>query len=302
MIYVLGSINMDMVANVAYMPVSGETMSADKFFLSAGGKGANQAVAIAKLGGAVKMIGKVGDDGNGKSLKENLIRYGVDATFVTESNRPTGIAMIIVENGDNRIILSAGANYDFCEEDVDEGLSDAKEGDYLIMQLEIPMETVVYAASLAKKKKMTVVLNPAPAKPLPESLTCNVDVICPNESEAEILTGIKITDDVSLATTVSALYRTGVKSAVITMGGKGAYVSNGTNITHVPPRKVKVVDTTAAGDTFIGALVLKLAEGLPIEKAGEFAAAASSVTITREGAADSIPTLAEVEKIINEKS
>lgn len=302
MIYVLGSINMDMVAKVAYMPAMGETMSADKFFLNPGGKGANQAIAIAKLGGEVRMIGKVGPDASGVTLKNNLIKCGVDANYVTESIQPTGIAMIIVENGDNRIILSAGANYDFCEEDVDDGLSEAKEGDYLIMQLEIPMETVVYAARLAKKKKMTVILNPAPAQTLPESLTCNVDVICPNESEAEILTGVKVTDDVSLAVTVGNLYRMGVKSAVITMGGKGAYVCRGTDITHIEPRKVKVVDTTGAGDTFIGAFTLKLAGGASMEQAGRFASAASSVTITREGAANSIPTLSEVEKIVNEKS
>ena len=302
MIYVLGSINADMVAAVPYMPVNGETISATKFYTSPGGKGANQAVAIAKLGGKAKMIGKVGDDAQGKALIENLVVSGVDALDVTMSARPTGTAMIIVENGDNRIILSAGANYDFCEEDVDEGLKEAREGDYLIMQLEIPMEIVCYAAEVAHKKKMKVVLNPAPAVALPERLLANTDIICPNESETEILTGIAVKDDASLAAAISSLYRSGVKSVVITMGGKGAFVTEGSVITHIPPRKVEVVDTTAAGDTFIGALTLKLCEGLPIEQAARFASVASSITITREGAAKSIPSLAEVEKIINEKS
>lgn len=302
MIYVLGSINTDMVATVPYMPVNGETISATKFFTTAGGKGSNQAVAIAKLGGKVKMIGKVGDDAQGKDLIANLLACGADASNVTLSSCPTGVAMIVVENGDNRIILSAGANHDYCEEDVDEGLKDAREGDYLIMQLEIPMDTVCYAAELAHKKKMKVVLNPAPAVALPERLLENTDIICPNESETEILTGIAVKDDASLAAAVSALYRAGVKNVVITMGGKGAYVTNGSVITHIPPRKVKVVDTTGAGDTFIGALILKLSEGMPIEQSAEFASVASSITITREGAAKSIPTLDEVEKIINEKS
>ena len=163
MIYVLGSINMDMVAKVPYIPVSGETMTAEKFFLSPGGKGANQAVAVAKLGGKVRFIGKVGCDANGQALLDNLAAANVDADSVGRSTFPTGIAMILVEKGDNRIILSPGANYDFDECDVEEALAAATPGDYLIMQLEIPMETVVFAAELAKKKKMTVVLNPAPA-------------------------------------------------------------------------------------------------------------------------------------------
>ena len=283
MIYVLGSINMDMVAKVPYIPVSGETMTAEKFFLSPGGKGANQAVAVAKLGGKVRFIGKVGCDANGQALLDNLAAANVDADSVGRSAFPTGIAMILVEKGDNRIILSPGANYDFDECDVEEALAAAEPGDYLIMQLEIRMETVGFAAELAKKKKTTVL------------------IICPNESETEILTGIKIKDDVSLAAAVSAFYRMGAKSVVITMGGKGAWVADGSTITHIPPRKVKVVDTTGAGDTFIGAMTLRLEKGEDMVTAGRFAAAASSVTITREGAAASIPSLEEVEKILSQK-
>lgn len=189
MIYVLGSINMDMVANVPYMPKSGETLSADKFYTNPGGKGANQAVAIAKLGGEVKMIGKVGNDAFGAPLKEHLSAFGVNVDFVTRAETNSGLAMIIVEKGDNRIILDKGANYAITEKDVDEGLFDAKEGDVLVMQLEIPLEIVEYAARLAKSKNMTVVLNPAPAVKLNENLMQYVDIVAPNESEAEILTG-----------------------------------------------------------------------------------------------------------------
>lgn len=298
MIYVLGSINTDMVAAVPYMPENGETLSANKFFINCGGKGANQAIAIAKLGGKVAMIGKVGRDANGEVLLRNLKDNGVDAGFVTYADCPSGIAMIIVENGDNRIILSAGANYAVTKSDVDDGLRGAVPGDVLIMQLEIPMEIVNYAAKRAKEKGMTVILNPAPAKELPVSLTENVDIICPNESEAKILTGIEIEDDVTLALAVKALYKKGVKSVVLTMGAKGAYVTSGNTITPIPPRKVTPVDTTGAGDTFIGALAVKLTENEDIVSAGKFASYAGSITITREGASSSIPTLEEVKSLM----
>lgn len=299
MIYVLGSINMDIVAAVPYMPVNGETISADKFYLGCGGKGSNQAIAIARLGGKVGMIGKVGNDAYGEVLLKNLFDNGVDAEYVKRSDIPSGIAMIIVENGDNRIILNAGANYSVTQADVDEGLKDAKPGDALIMQLEIPVNIVEYAAGKAKEKAMTVILNPAPAKQLPQSLLSCVDIICPNESETKILTGIEITDDVTLALAVKKFYSMGVGRVVITMGGKGAYVTEGNTITHIPPRKVIPVDTTGAGDTFIGALTLMLENGEAIEKAGEFASAASSITITREGAAKSIPSLEEVKALMS---
>ncbi len=300
MIYVLGSINMDIVASVPYMPVNGETISAEKFYLGCGGKGSNQAIAIAKLGGKVSMIGKVGNDAYGRVLLENLSDNGVDAEYVTKTDTPSGIAMIIVEDGDNRIILNAGANYSISKTDVDEGLSQAKSGDVLIMQLEIPIDIVEYAAIKAKEKGMTVVLNPAPAKSLPSSLLSCVDIICPNESETKILTGIDIVDDVTLALAVKAFYSMGVERVVVTMGGKGAYVTDGNTITHISPRKVVPVDTTGAGDTFIGALTLMLGNGKTIKEAGDFASVASSIAITREGAAKSIPTLEEVETLMAE--
>lgn len=302
MIYVLGSTTVDMVAKVPYVPVSGETLRAEKFYSGVGGKGANQAVAVAKLGGSVKFIGKTGDDPNGRAVKEQLTASGVDTAHLGVSALPTATGMIMVINGDNRIVLSTGANFDFAEEDVDEGLADAKAGDYLVLQLEIPIETVVYAAEQAKKKKMTVILNPAPAASLPERLTENVDIICPNESETAILTGVEVKDELSLAAAVSALLRTGAKKAVITMGDKGAYIAEDGVITHIPARKVDAVDTTGAGDTFIGAMTLKLSEGENLEKACRFAAVASSIAVTREGAAAAIPTREETEKIQAQKS
>ena len=298
MIYVLGSINMDMVARVPRMPVGGETLTADKYYVNPGGKGANQAVAIAKLGGKVAMIGKVGSDETGDALKNNLKAMGVDESMVTRADVPSGIAMIIVEGGENRIILYKGANHSVTKTDVDEGLKNAKPGDALVMQLEIPLETVTYAAAVAKQKGMLVLLNPAPAVPLGEELLKNVDIIAPNETETEILTGVGLDSDVHIALAVKKLYQLGVKRVIITMGSRGSIVAEGQTITPVEPRKVKAVDTTSAGDTFVGATVLRYLDGDTLEDAARFASVASSITVTREGAAQSIPTLEEVKKVI----
>ena len=298
MIYVLGSINMDMVARVPHMPVGGETLTADKYYVNPGGKGANQAVAIAKLGGKVAMIGKVGSDATGDALKNNLKAMGVDESMVTRADVPSGIAMIIVEGGENRIILYKGANHSVTKADVDEGLKNAKPGDALVMQLEIPLETVTYAAAVAKQKGMLVLLNPAPAVPLGEELLKNVDIIAPNETETEILTGVGLDSDVHIALAVKKLYQLGVKRVIITMGSRGSIVAEGQTITPVEPRKVKAVDTTSAGDTFVGATVLRYLDGDTLEDAARFASVASSITVTREGAAQSIPTLDEVKKVI----
>lgn len=298
MIYVLGSINMDLVANVSHMPIAGETMMADKFFVNPGGKGANQAVAVAKLGGEVKMIGKIGTDVYGKALRDNLSANGVDVEFVTEAEGSSGIAIILVEGGDNRIILENGANFKITKGDIESGLSKASAGDILIMQLEIPPEMVEYAAKLAKAKGVKVILNPAPAVPLNDSLLSYCDIVSPNESECEILTGINPSDDVNIALAVKHFYKKGVGQVVITLGAKGAVVTEGNIITPIEPQKVKVVDTTSAGDTFIGACALKLYEGRDIVEAGRFASVASSITIQRAGASSSIPTKEEVEKVL----
>ncbi len=299
MIYVLGSINMDMVAVAPYMPKNGETLTANKYYTNPGGKGANQASAIAKLGGKVKMIGKVGDDAYGPVMRDNLAFYGVDVEDVTVAeNCNSGVALIIVVDGDNRIILDPGANFKVSKEDVDKGLSKAKSGDILIMQLEIPIQIVTYAADVAKQKGMTVILNPAPAVKLGQDLLCNVDIITPNETETEILTGISPDSEVELALAVKEYYKYGIKNVVITMGSRGAIVTYGNNIVPIEARKVKAVDTTSAGDTYVGAIAVKLDAGVDIVSACKFASVASSITVTRAGAAQSIPTLEEVEQIM----
>ena len=297
MIYVLGSVNMDLVFNVSRMPIGGETLSAETFNTFCGGKGANQAVALAKLSSKVKMIAGIGRDGYGKRLKDNLAACGVDVEHVRENGDDSGLAAIFVENGENRIILHGGANMRVCEKDVDAGLKNAAKGDILLTQLEIPLETVEYALSVAKSKGMTTVLNPAPAVPLKSSLLSLVDIISPNETETEILTGIEPKDIVHIALAVKEFYRYGVKNVIITLGDRGAVVSQGQNITEIEPRKVKAVDTTAAGDTFVGAVCNRLEHGWDIAEACRFANCASSITIGRRGACDSIPTIEEVEEI-----
>ena len=244
------------------------------------------------------MIGKVGSDETGDALKNNLKAMGVDESMVTRADVPSCIAMIIVEGGENRIILYKGANHSVTKADVDEGLKNAKPGDALVMQLEIPLETVTYAAAVAKQKGMLVLLNPAPAVPLGEELLKNVDIIAPNETETEILTGVGLDSDVHIALAVKKLYQLGVKRVIITMGSRGSIVAEGQTITPVEPRKVKAVDTTSAGDTFVGATVLRYLDGDTLEDAARFASVASSITVTREGAAQSIPTLEEVKKVI----
>ena len=297
MIYVLGSVNMDLVFDVPHMPVGGETLSANTFNTFCGGKGANQAVALAKLSSKVKMIAGIGRDGYGKRLKDNLISCGVDAEHVRELCDDTGLAAILVERGENRIILHGGANMKVSARDVDDGLKDAKHGDILLTQLEIPLETVEYAFKVAKDKGMTTVLNPAPAVPLKSTLFELTDIITPNETETEILTGVYPKDIVHVALAVKEFYSRGVKNVIITLGSKGAAVSHGQNITEIDAKKVKAVDTTAAGDTFVGAVCNRLEQGWDIVEACRFANCASSITVTRHGASDSIPTIEEVEKI-----
>ena len=298
MIYVLGSLNMDLTFSVPRIPKGGETISSSSFETFCGGKGANQAIALAKLSSKVKMIGGVGSDDYGKRLRSNLIANGVDVEFVRENGPASGLAAILVDKkGQNRIILHGGANMRVEKRDVDEGLKNAKAGDVLLAQLEIPLGVVEYAFSLAKEKGMTTVLNPAPAVPLSSALFASTDIITPNETETEILTGVNPKDIVQVALAVKSFYEKGVKNVIITLGSRGAVVSHGQNITEIAPKKVKVVDTTAAGDTFVGAVCNRLENGFDIVEACMFANCASSITIQRKGASDSIPTIEEVEAV-----
>ena len=298
MIYVLGSLNMDYVARLKHVPKQGETVLAEVFDTFCGGKGANQAVAVAKLGGQTAMIGHVGIDGNGKRLKENLVAAGVEVSHVTENGTDSGLAMIWVQKGDNRIVVAPNANFRFQQSEIDTALSTAKIGDILITQLEVPVDIVAYALKIGKEKGMTTVLNPAPAvKNLPSEMFLYTDIITPNETETEKLTGVNPVDIVHIALAVKKFYQMGIKRVVLTLGARGAVCAEGNTITEIEARKVKVVDTTAAGDTFVGALSLKIAEGVALTDACRFANCASSLTIQRRGAGESIPKRGEVDAV-----
>ncbi len=294
MIYVLGSINADVSVTVKRMPKKGETISGESLLINQGGKGANQAVAIAKLGEQVKFIGRIGSDAYADMLYGSIKSYGVDVTHLKNTNGDSGVAIIVVENGDNRIILHRGANYEITTADVDKALLGAKSGDVFLTQLEIPLNIICYALKLAKSKGMITVLNPAPAVPLNEDVLSCVDIITPNETETQILTGINPTDEAHIALAVKQFYSYGIKNVIITLGSRGSAVSFGQEITLIPAKKVKVVDTTSAGDTFIGAVVSQMHQGKDIVSACDFATCASAITVSRKGASISIPTISEV--------
>jgi len=304
MIYVLGSINNDISFEVDRIPKKGETIIADGCSMGLGGKGANQAVAIARLAQrsedappAVRLIGHVGKDAAGAELIERLDTFGVDTSFVHRVNRATGVAVVTVTAKDNRIIVYGGANSGISKSDVDEALENATSGDTLLCQLETPLYVVAYALRKARMIGMTTILNPAPAKTLPDDLYYNVDVIIPNETETLLLTGINPVDSDSQAAAISKFHRLGVQYVILTLGDRGAVVSDGAYIVDkIPARKVKAVDTTCAGDTFVGAFALTYPHvGMySFKEACLFATRAASLTVTRRGASDSIPTAEEV--------
>lgn len=300
-IYIVGSLNMDLVIRAARMPQGGETILGEGFLSNPGGKGANQAVAVAKLGGEAYMVGCVGRE-FGADLLETLQKYGVHADHVRrETDLSSGIAVIIVAGGDNRIILDTASNGRTDEALVDRAFADAKEGDYLLVQLEIGLPTVAYALKEAKKRGMITVLNPAPAAKLPQALYADCDWFVPNQTEAQFYTGIYPLDEESIRRCAEKLGRLGVKNVLITLGTDGsASVSKGV-FRRVDPVPAAAVDTTAAGDTYVGAFVTRLSEGAEIETAMHFASTASALTVTRRGAQCAIPLRAEVEAYAKEQ-
>jgi len=297
-IVVVGSSNTDMVIRTERMPRPGETVLGGSFMMNQGGKGANQAVAAAKLGGDTVFVAKVGDDIFGRQTIDLLNQAGVDTTYVGVSPRyPSGVALINVDaSGENSIAVASGANADLTPADIDAAESVIAGAALVLLQLETPVETVEHAARLAKKHGVRVILNPAPAprNPLPASLLANVDILIPNKTEAELISGIEITDEASELNAISAIHATGVKTVIFTLGSKGALICENGDCVNIPSFKVEAVDTTAAGDTFCGALCVGLSEGMQMHKAIEFANKAASITVTRMGAQQSIPTRDEV--------
>lgn len=295
-IVVLGSTNTDMVITGKKIPVPGETVSGGKFLMNPGGKGANQAVAVARLSakkGACTFIAKVGDDLFGRETSARLKRDGIVSRLVIDKNEPSGTALILVDaKGQNVISVALGANGTLSPDDIAPFKKDIEDAAALVMQLETPIETVECAAKIAHDKGVTVILNPAPARKLPKSLYPLVDWITPNETEAEILTGVKVVDAASAAKAVEVLKKRGVGHVVITMGSKGAYCGDCGKL--FPCRKVKAVDCVAAGDTFNGAFAVALAEGKTCAEAIAFAQKSSAISVTRPGAQSSVPYRKEI--------
>ena len=295
-IVVVGSLNMDLIIRTPRMPIGGETLTGSGFATLPGGKGANQALACARLGSPVRMIGRVGNDAFGKQLRNGLAADGVNVRDVRRSqSAATGIAMILVdENGQNRIILSPGANGELSERDVAVHAKVIREASMLVIQLEIPLSTVAKCVAIARQAGVPILLNPGPARPLPPELLANVDIIVPNESEAALLTGIEITDRKSATAAAQALFASGVKSVLITLGADGVMIVDQQGARHQRANKINAVDTTAAGDTFIGGLATGLVEGMILDQAVWLGQQASALCVQRQGAQPSIPYRREI--------
>ncbi|MDZ7376465.1 MAG: ribokinase [candidate division KSB1 bacterium] len=300
-IVVVGSSNTDMIVKVPRIPKPGETILGGKFSTAAGGKGANQAVATARAGGEVTFIARVGDDMFGQQALRGFEADGINTRFVkTDPVEPSGVALIFVdESGENSIAVASGANARLSPGDVEEAAEAIRSADILLMQLETPLETVRRAAEIARGAGVKVILNPAPAMPLDDGLLANLTIITPNESEAELLTGVPVTDTATAETAAKALLDRGVEVVIITLGSKGALLKTREQSKVIPGFKVKAVDDTAAGDVFNGALAVALAEGKSLEQAVRFANAAAALSVTKLGAQPSVPLRSEIESMLS---
>ncbi|MGF1685149.1 ribokinase [Photobacterium japonica] len=297
---VLGSVNADHVLQVPSFPRPGETLHGRNYQVIPGGKGANQAVAAARLNADTGFIAYVGDDAFGINIREHFKMDGINiASVKMQPNCPTGIAMIqVADSGENSICISAEANAKLTAEAIETDLDAIRQADYLLMQLETPMCGIEKAAQTAKAAGTTVILNPAPARELPDTLLNHVDIITPNETEAEALTGITVDSDEAAQQAANVLHAKGIHTVMITLGAKGVWLSQGGEGKVIPGFRVEATDTTAAGDTFNGAFVTGLLEEMPLESAIKFAHAAAAISVTRFGAQTSIPRREEVEEFL----
>jgi len=294
---------MDLVARSQRIPRAGETVIGGDFRTVPGGKGANQAVAARRLGAQVRMLGRVGMDPFGSQLLDNLSKAGVDAAGVgRDPQAASGIALIMVDDaGQNSILVAPGANMLLAPADIDDSKEVIASAQVLLLQLEIPLETVVRAAQIGHAHGVKVVLNPAPApvQPLPPELAHLVDVLVPNEFEATSLIGLPVDSDEQIRAAASALRATGAANVIITLGGRGALLATAQGFRHFPAFPVKPVDTTAAGDAFVGCLGAALAEGRTLEEAMRWGNAAGALSTTKKGAQPSLPQRKEVEKLLS---
>lgn len=298
-IVVVGSANMDMVISAAHFPQPGETLTGYGFMTNHGGKGANQAVAAARLGADVSFIGKVGNDDFGRATIEMMRKEGIDVSALTVTEEaPTGVALITtIPSGENTIIIEPGANAKLTPEDIDNAGGLFSRAAIVLMQLETPVNTLARTAAMAKQQGAIVVLNPAPAptEPLPAELLQNVDLLIPNETEAATISGMAVETETDIPGAMEKLQALGIQRVIVTLGSKGACTSIGGKLTAVPSEKVEAVDTTAAGDTFCGALCTALLQGKELTEAMQYGCKAAAVSVTRRGAQMSMPYKNEIE-------
>jgi ribokinase len=299
-IVVVGSSNTDLIIKLDRIPQPGETIIGGQFASAAGGKGANQAVAAARAGGAVTFVARVGSDDLGEKSLAGFIRDGINVTHVVRDRaNPSGVALIFVgKDGENSIAVASGANDKLSLSDVKKARGVIQKAGILLLQLETPLRTVEAAAEIAAKAGVKVLLNPAPARALPDKLLKHIFLLTPNEGEAEMLTGIKVCDGTTADQAAERLLARGVKNVIITMGSRGAFIAAQETRWMISACKVKAVDTTAAGDVFNGALAVALAEGKTLLAAAQFASAAAAISVTRLGAQTSAPTRGAINKLI----
>ncbi len=295
-ILVVGSSNTDMVIKTEHLPLPGETVLGGKFFMNPGGKGANQAVAAARLGGQVTFITKVGCDIFGRQALEQFQREEINTKYIlSDADLPSGVALITVDSsGENCIVVAPGSNASLSVADLEKATDVLRDCSLVLLQLEIPLSTITYVAEIAFRFNKKVILNPAPAIHLPDVLLKNLYLLTPNRAEAEMLTGITIKDDHSTKAAALKLKEKGVKNVIITLGSEGAYIHNDEMSTHIPTTKVEAVDSTAAGDVFNGALAVAIAQGESLEQAVAFANKAAAISVTRPGAQSSAPFRKEI--------
>jgi len=301
MILVVGSINMDLVVRCSHMPVGGQTVLGSGFRTSGGGKGANQAVAIARMGGKCRFLGRVGEDAFGEALLAGMRAEAIDCSdLLGTPEAPTGVAMIIVDaRGENLIVVAGGANHCLSPDDIFPRAELFEQADIVVLQLELPLPTVRAAINMARRNGCKIILDPAPApRHLPEEL-CRVDIISPNVIEAELITGTKTGEERADKNIASDLIARGASAAVLKLGARGSMVVTADGqIARVPAYRVKIVDTTAAGDAFTGALAVAVANGQDLLRAAKFANAAGALACTKLGAQAAMPTAAEVKMLM----
>ena len=298
-VLVVGSINMDLVVRVLRFPLPGETIGGDEFLTSPGGKGANQAVAARRLGADVQMIGKVGNDAYGSHLRESLRAEGIEVKAVEMiEGEPSGVALIVVDrSGQNSIVVASGANRRLSPADLTANIDSFRWADVVLFQLECPLETVCQGIKLAHASGPLVILNPAPAQSLPADIWPLVDFLVPNESEAALLTG-GLGDRLGVEKAAEEFLQRGVRQVIISLGERGAYFASAKERFTQPAFPVLSVDSTAAGDAFVGALAVAFASGWSIQRSLPFAAASGAITVTRRGAQSSLPSRQEVEGLL----